>query len=86
MHFTDILNFCISILDLYGLVCCLRFLIPRIVLPHVSAVLTDAEAAEHLLYRAESTGGIPQSNDYRSNLAMYDGAIHTSMNELTPHD
>ena len=54
--------------------------------PHVSSVLTDAEVVEHLLYCAESTGGIPQSNDYRSNLAMYDGAIHTLMNELTPHN
>jgi hypothetical protein len=83
MHFTDILNSCVSILDLYGLVCCLRFLIPRNVLPHVSSVLTDAE---QLLYRAKSTGGIPQSDDYQSTLAMYDGAIHTSTNELTPHD
>jgi hypothetical protein len=83
MHFTDILNFGVSVLDLHGLICCLSFLIPRNVLPHVSSVLSDAE---QLLYRAESTGGIPQSNDYRSTLAMYDGAIHTSMNELTLHD
>ncbi len=71
MHFTDILNSCDSILDLYGLICCLRFLIPRNVLPHVLAVLTEAE---QLLSHAESTGGIPQSNDYRSTLAMYDAA------------
>ena len=83
MHFADILNSCVSILDLYGLICCLRFLIPRNVLPHVSAVLTEAE---HLLSLAESAGSIPKSNDYRSTLAMYDAAIHTSMKELTPHD
>jgi hypothetical protein len=46
----------------------LRFLIPRNLLPHVSAVLTEAE---HLLDRAESTGIIPQPNDYRSVLSPY---------------
>ena len=40
MRFTDILSFCFSILGLYGLVCYLRFLIPRNVIPYVSAVLT----------------------------------------------
>src|SRR6266852_7360837 len=53
MQFTDILSFCFSILGLYGLVYYLRFLIPRGVLPHVSAVLAKAE---HLLDCAESTG------------------------------
>jgi hypothetical protein len=68
MHFSDILSLCISILGLYGLIYCLRFVIPRNVLPRVSAVLTEAG---HLLDRAESTGVTPQPNDYRSTLAMY---------------
>jgi hypothetical protein len=62
MRFTDILSFCFSILGLYGLVYYLRFLIPRNLLPCVSAVLTEAE---HLLDRAESIGVISRSNDYR---------------------
>jgi hypothetical protein len=67
MHFSDVLSLCISILGLYGLIHYLRFIIPRNVLPSVSAVLTETE---HVLYRAESTGVIPQTNDYRSTLAM----------------
>jgi len=69
MRFTDIFSFCFSILGLYGLVYYLRFLIPRNLLPYVSAVLTEAE---HLLDRAESTGVIPRPNDYRSALTMYE--------------
>jgi hypothetical protein len=68
MQFTDILSFCFSILGLYGLVYYLRFLIPRNVLPYVSAVLTEAE---HLLDRAESIGVLPQPNDHRSALTLY---------------
>ena len=69
MQFTDILSFCFSVLGLYGLVYYLRFFIPCNLLPYVSAVLTDAE---HLLDRAESTGVIPQPNDCRSALTLYE--------------
>ena len=72
MQFTDILSFCISILGLYGLVYYLRFLIPRNVLPYVSAVLTEVE---HLLDRAESTGVIPRQNDYRTALTLYEAIV-----------
>jgi hypothetical protein len=72
MQFTDILSFCFSIFGLYGLVYYLRFLIPRNLLPYVSAVLTEAE---HLLDRAESTGVIPQPNDYRSALTSYEAVL-----------
>ena len=72
MQFTDILSFCFSILGLYGLVSYLRFLIPRNVLPYVSAVLTEAE---HLLDRAESTSIVPRSNDYRLALTLYDAVM-----------
>jgi hypothetical protein len=68
MQFTDILSFCFSILGLYGLFYYPRFLIPRNLLPYVSAVLTEAE---HLLDRAESTGVIPRPNDHRSALTLY---------------
>ena len=80
MHFIDILSFCLSILGLYGLIYSLRFLIPRNVLPRVSAVLADAE---RLLDRAESTGVIPHPNDYRSTLAMC-GAVIPSVNRPSP--
>ena len=72
MRFTDILSFCFSILGLYGLVYYLRFLIPRNLLPYVSAVLTEAE---HLLGRAESVGVIPQPNDYRLALTLYEAVM-----------
>jgi hypothetical protein len=72
MRFTDILSFCFSILGLYGLVFHLRFIIPRNILPYVSAVLTKAE---HLLDRAESTGVIPELNDYRSALTLYEAVV-----------
>jgi hypothetical protein len=72
MQFTDTLSFCFSILGLYGLVYYLRFLIPRNLLPHVSAVLTEAE---HLLDRAESTDVIPRPNDYRSALTLYEAVV-----------
>jgi hypothetical protein len=72
MRFTDILSFCFSILGLYGLLYYLRFLIPRNLLPYVSAVLTEAE---HLLDRAESTGVILQPNDYRLALTSYEAVV-----------
>jgi hypothetical protein len=68
MRFTDILSFCFSVFGLYGLVYYLRFLMPRNLLPCVSAVLTEAE---HLLDHAESTGVISWSNDYRSAFTLY---------------
>src|SRR6266849_4143232 len=83
MQFTDILSFCFSILGLYGLVYYLRFLIPRTVLPHVSAVLTEVE---HLLDHAESIGVIPQPNDYRSALTLYEVVVPLSIDRhLTGH-
>ncbi len=69
MRFIDNLSFLVSILGLYGLAYYLRFLIPRNVLPHVSAVLTEAE---HLLDCAQSIGVIPRPNDYRSALTSYE--------------
>jgi hypothetical protein len=72
MRFTDIISFCFSILGLYGLVYYLRFLIPRNLLPYVSAVLTEAE---DLLDRAESIGVIPQPNGYRSTLTLYEAVV-----------
>ena len=72
MHFADTLSLCVSILGLYGLIYCLRFLIPRNDLPRVSALLTEAG---DFLDHAESTGVIPQPNDYRPTLAMYEDVM-----------
>ena len=72
MQLTSFLSLCFSFLGLYGLVSYLRFLIPRNVLPYVSAILTQAE---HLLDRAESTGVIPRPNDYRSALTLYEAVM-----------
>ena len=80
MQFTDILSFCFSVLGLYGLVYYLRFLIPRNVLPYVSAVLTEAE---HLLDNAELIGAIPQPNDYRSTLTLYEAFMPLPLYQLT---
>ena len=72
MKFSDILSLFFSTLGLYGLVSYLRFLLPRNVLPYVSAVLTEVE---HLLDRAESLGVIPRPNDHRSTLASYEAVV-----------
>ena len=72
MRFTDILSFCFSIFGLYGLVYYLRFLIPRNVIPYVSAVLTEAE---NLLDRAESTDIVPRPNDHRPALTSYASVV-----------
>jgi hypothetical protein len=72
MRFTDVLSFCFSILGLYGFIYYLCFLMPRNVLPFISAVLTEAD---HLLDCAESTGVIPQPNDYRPDLTSYEAVV-----------
>jgi hypothetical protein len=82
MHISDILSLSVSILGLYGLIYHIRFLIPRNVLPRVSAVLTETE---HLLDRAESTGVIPQPNDHRSTLAMYEDVMPLLANRHLTH-
>jgi hypothetical protein len=81
MRFTDVLSFCFSILGLYGLIYYLCFLMPRNVLPFISAVLTEAD---HLLDRAESTGVIPQPNDYRPDLTSYEAVVPFA-SRITPH-
>ena len=75
MQITNILSFCFSIFGLYGLVYYLRFLIPRNLLPYVSALLTEAE---RLLDRAESTGVIPQPNEHRTALTSYEAVAPLS--------
>ena len=69
MRLTDIHSLCLSLL---GLVYYLRFLMPRNVIPYVSAVLHEAE---RLLDRAESTGVIPRPNAYRSDLTLYEAVM-----------
>ena len=72
MQFTNTFSVRFSVLGLYSLVYYLRFLIPRNILPYVSAVLTEAE---HSIDRAESTGVIPRPNDHRSALRLYEAVV-----------
>lgn len=69
LWYRDVLNFLLSILGIYGLLYYLRLLVPRNLLPQVSAALTEAE---QLLDRAETTSAIPQPNGYRSALTSYE--------------
>ena len=72
MDFLGVLSLCLSILGIYGLVLYLRFLLPRNVVPHVAARLSEAL---EILDRAESIGAIPQASEYRTTLAMYEAIV-----------
>ena len=68
MGLVELLGFCISIFGLYGVVQCLRFLLPCFIISSVSSILNNAE---HSLAHAVTTGAIPAMNDYRVDLEMY---------------
>lgn len=67
MRFFDILSLVLSFLGVYGIVFSLRLLLPRNIVPLVSASLNEAIS---LLEHAEAIN-IPNVRDYRENLAMY---------------
>lgn len=67
MRFFDIFSLVLSFLGVYGIVFSLRLLLPRNIVPLVSASLDEAMP---LLERAEAIG-IPNVSDHRANLAMY---------------
>ena len=67
MRFIDIFSLVLSLLGVYGIVYSLRLLLPRNIVPLVSASLNEAMA---LLEHAEAIN-IPNMSDYRANLAMY---------------
>jgi hypothetical protein len=67
MRFFDIFTLVLSLLGIYGVVFSLRLLLPRNVVPLVSASLKEAIAP---LEDAEAVN-IANVSDYRANLAMY---------------
>jgi hypothetical protein len=69
MQSLDILSFVLSVLGTYGVVLSVRLLLPRDVIRGVSTALNEAEV---LLNRAEATSAIPNTSEYRANLAMYE--------------
>ena len=81
MHFTDILSLCVSILGLYGLVYYLRFLIPRNVLPRVSAVLSEVEHLLCLCWVDQRHFTIEWPSVNSCNVRR----CHASMNEPSPY-
>jgi len=67
MRFTDTLGLSLSVLGAYGLVWNSRFLLPRHLIPLVSARLDETEA---ILDHAEAHA-LPTANEYRMDVAMY---------------
>lgn len=67
MKFTDILSFILSVLGVNSLVLCMRFLLPRNVIPLASALLDETEA---ILGRAEADDGLPNANEFRTDIAI----------------
>jgi hypothetical protein len=72
MRLIEILSHLLSIFGVYCLVQHVPFLLPRNVIPHVAAVLTEVRG---LVDRAEANGAITDPSKYRADLTRYDG-IH----------
>lgn len=67
----DLLSFILSILGIYGLFLYLRFLIPRYLIPIVSALLNETQ--QFLLTHAETIDAFPGGNELRTGLETYEG-------------
>ena len=76
MWLIEIVNSCRALIAIIGFTLYLRFLLPRNVVPHVSAVLRETLA---LLDRAEAIGAIPLASEIRRALAGYE-CVHTCFN------
>ena len=68
MGFFDIFGFCVSVLQMYGMVVYLRGLLPRHIIPCVSAKLDDAHDT---LAHAVKAGAIPDISRYGEDLERY---------------
>ena len=68
MGFFDIFGFCVSVLGMYGIVIYLRGLLPRNIIPNVSAILHDAQDT---LTHAVAAGAIPDISDSGTDLERY---------------
>jgi len=69
MDFLDVVNLCLSILGLYGLIISPRYLLPRYIVPSLSALLKETQL---LLQNAEKCGAIPLGSQYRTQLDLYE--------------
>ena len=78
MQLLDIASFCLSVIGTYGIVYSLRLLLPRNVIPHVSAALDEATL---LLESAEDANALPNTSEYRATLTMYEDVF----THLRPH-
>ncbi len=65
----DKLGLSLSILGIYGLILCLRYLIPYYAIPHLSARLKETR---QLLDHAEAVNAIPPECEYRTSLDLYE--------------
>jgi hypothetical protein len=72
MRIIEILSTILSIFGIYSLVHHVPFLLPRNLIPHVAALLTEVRG---LIDRAEANGAITDASKYRADLARYE-AIH----------
>jgi len=64
----EFLGICVSIFGLYGVVICLRFVLPCFIIPTVSSVLSNADQA---LALAVASGAIPATNVYQAHLETH---------------
>jgi hypothetical protein len=78
MQFLNIVSFCLSVIGTYGIVYSLRLLLPRNVIAHVSTALDESMI---LLDRAEDINALPNTNEYRAILTMYEYVF----THLRPH-
>ena len=67
MQLLGIIGFGLSAIRTFGLAFSFRLLLPRNVIPHVSAALDEVVI---LLDRAEDINALPNASEYRATLAM----------------
>ena len=72
MRIVEILSTILSIFGIYSLIHHVPFLLPRNLIPHVAALLTEVRG---LIDRAEANGAITDASKYRADLTRYE-AIH----------
>lgn len=69
MRLVEILSTILSIFGIYSLVHHVPFLLPRNLIPHVAALLTEVQG---LIDRAERNGAITDASKYRADLTRYE--------------
>lgn len=80
MRLIEILSNILSIFGIYFLVQHVPFLLPRNLIPHVAAVLTEVRG---LVDRAEANGAITDASKFRADLARYGVICSLSPSPLT---